>query len=88
MNCNLEVDLTCSSKARDKYYTQKRIPAAEQSQFTLLNKYSKSIKSMDSIYPIIVALPNKALPESYKKIKNHIASQIIMHLTQTGKSIQ
>ena len=76
MNYNLDADLTCSKQARVLYYNQKHVPINDQSQKTLLTKYKNSIKKGSTIVPIVKMLPSNSLPESYCKIKNHLADQI------------
>lgn len=72
MNYCLEMDLTCSKKAREQYYNLLHIPAGNQSQKTLLINNKKSIKDIEKITTVLKNIPNNALPESFKKIKNHL----------------
>lgn len=72
MNYCLEMDLTCSRKAREQYYNLLHIPAGNQSQKTLLINNKKSIKDIEKITAVLKNIPNNALPESFKKIKNHL----------------
>ena len=72
MNYCLEMDLTCSKKAREQYYNLLHIPAGKQAQKTLLIENKKSIKDIEKITTVLNNIPNNALPESFKKIKNHL----------------
>lgn len=67
MNYCLEMDLTCSKKAREQYYNLLHIPAGKQAQKTLLIENKKSIKDIEKITTVLNNIPNNALPESFKK---------------------
>ena len=76
MNYCLEMDLTCSNAAREKYYNLLRIEGQNKSQQYLLTKNHNAIKKIENIDKIINSIPSKSLPESYNKIKNHIVCMI------------
>ena len=76
MNYCLEMDLTCSSLARQKYYHQLHITPDNQTQKFLLENNFKAIKKIERILPITTELPKQHLPESYKKIKKSIIARL------------
>ena len=76
MNYCLEMDLSCSEKAREMYYDMGNIMPANRNQKFLLEKHGSSIKKIDKILKILEALPKKSYPESYIKIKNAIIEDI------------
>lgn len=76
MNYCLEMDLTCSSKARDEYYRLLNTLPINKNQKFLLEKNSKAIKKIDKILNIIDVIPQKSYPESYLKIRNTIVEDI------------
>ena len=76
MNYCLEMDLTCSNAAREKYYNLLRIEGQNKSQQYLLTKNHNAIKKIENIDKIINSIPSKSLPESYNKIKNHFVCMI------------
>lgn len=53
MNYCLEMDLTCSSKARDEYYRMLNTMPANKNQKFLLERNSKTIKKIDKILFIL-----------------------------------
>ncbi len=76
MNYCLEMDLSCSEKAREMYYDMGNIMPANRNQKFLLEKHGSSIKKIDKILKILEAFPKKSYPESYIKIKNAIIEDI------------
>lgn len=76
MNYCLEMDLTCSSKARDMYYSMLNIMPENQTQKQLLTSNYKAIKRAERILKIVEELPKRNMPESYSKIKSAILSDI------------
>lgn len=76
MNYCLEMDLTCSNQARNKYYQLLHIAPANQTQHTILVSNKNAIKKIENIDFIIRNIPTSSLPESYLKIKNYIVDQI------------
>lgn len=80
MNYCLEMDLTCSSRAREILYDKLEIPKDKRSQSGLLINYKKSIKRIENILFVIKAIPIKNLPESYNKIKNFLLEQMNNYL--------
>lgn len=76
MNYCLEMDLTCSAKARNEYYSMLNVLPVNQTQKFLLEKNDKSIKKIDKIINILDNIPHKSYPESYLKIRNTIVSDI------------
>ena len=76
MNYCLEMDLSCSNQARNAYYNILHIAPAHRSQKNLLTSNNKAIKSIENIDQVLSSIPKKYLPESYKKIKNHIVDMV------------
>lgn len=76
MNYCLEMDLTCSAKARDRYYIYLNITTNKRDQKSLLVDYSKSIKKIDKILDILNVINERSYPESYLKIRNTIIEDI------------
>jgi predicted ATP-dependent endonuclease of OLD family len=76
MNYCLEMDLTCSSKARDEYYKLLNTLPVNKNQKFLLEKNAKAIKKIDKILSIIDTIPQKSYPESYLKIRNTLIDDI------------
>ncbi len=76
MNYCLEMDLTCSSKARDEYFRLLNTLPMNKNQKFLLENNSKSIKKIDKILSIIDTIPQRSYPESYLKIRNTIIDDI------------
>ena len=70
------MDLTCSSKARDMYYSMLNIMPENQTQKQLLTSNYKAIKRAERILKIVEELPKRNMPESYSKIKSAILSDI------------
>lgn len=77
MNYCLEMDLTCSKKAREKYYQMLHITPNNQNQKYLLTENKKSIKDIEKIMGILSVLPKTSYPESFLKIKNALIKDII-----------
>lgn len=75
MNYCLEMDLSCSSAAREEYYNSLNILQGNRNQKYLLENNYKSIKKIDKILKIVDTIPHKSLPESYLKIQNAIIEQ-------------
>lgn len=73
----LEMDLTCSSNARNEYYKLLNVMQDNQNQKFLLEKNKKSIKDIKKIMKVMDAIPLTSYPESYKKIKNYLIQIII-----------
>ena len=80
MNYCLEMDLTCSSKARDEYYRMLNTMPADKNQKFLLKKNSKTIKKIDKILSILDNIPKKSYPESYIKIRNTLVEDINQYI--------
>lgn len=74
MNYCLEMDLTCSSKAREHYYYLLRI--VDKKQKSLLVNNAKAIKKVENINSVIENINIIHYPESYKKIKNYLIEDI------------
>ncbi|NFO03763.1 DUF2813 domain-containing protein [Clostridium botulinum] len=80
MNYCLEMDLTCSKKARNEYYMLLNILPENKTQKFLLEKNLKSIKKIDKILKILEDIPKSAYPESYSKIRKTIVEDINLHI--------
>ena len=80
MNYCLEMDLTCSSAAREKYYDSLNILQRNRNQKYLLENNHKSIKKIEKILKIVDTIPHRNLPESYLKIQNEIVEQANLHI--------
>ena len=76
MNYCLEMDLTCSDRAREQYYILLNTMPAKKNQKYLLVENRKTIKGIEKILKIIDTIPKTSYPESYQKIKNHIVEMI------------
>ncbi|SEF19533.1 Predicted ATP-dependent endonuclease of the OLD family, contains P-loop ATPase and TOPRIM domains [Streptococcus gallolyticus] len=63
----LEMDLLCSSKAREEYYKILEVPKANQNTNYLLTNMKKRIKKIEVFMKVLNSLSSKDLPESYKK---------------------
>ncbi|HEL0553849.1 TPA: hypothetical protein TUU02_001829 [Streptococcus equi subsp. zooepidemicus] len=72
----LEIDLVCSSKARDIYYEILKIPNDKREQKILLTENNKAIKKRENILQVISELRPINYPESFNKIKNAIIKDI------------
>ena len=82
MNYCLEMDLTCSKVAREKYYYLCRVPSDKKNQKYLLVNNKKSIKDISKIMEVLDCLNYQQYPESYKKIKNHLTKEIKYYITE------
>lgn len=80
MNYCLEMDLTCSEKARNEYYILLNILPQNKTQKFLLENNHKSIKKIDKILKILDGIPKRAYPESYSKIRKTIVEDINLHI--------
>lgn len=80
MNFCLEMDLTCSSQARELLYDKLNILAIRRSQLELLTKNKNSIKKIENISFVLKNIPTSKLPESYNKIKNFLLEQADRYL--------
>ena len=76
MNYCLEMDLTCSEKAREIYYRLGNIMPTNKTQKFLLENNGDAIKKIEKILKILEEIPKKSYPESYVKIKNAIIEDI------------
>lgn len=76
MNYCLEMDLSCSARAREEYYDILNIMPDNKSQKVLLTTYKKTIKDIEKILKILEVIPKKSYPESYLKIRNSIVEDI------------
>ena len=76
MNYCLEMDLSCSSKAREEYYKILKLTPDNQNQKYLLEKNYNSIKKIKNIMEILNNIPYVSYPESYKKIRNYLTEEI------------
>lgn len=72
----LEMDLTCSEKARNKYYELLNVMPANKNQKFLLVENTSAIKKIDKILKILEVIPQTSYPESYLKIRNTIVENI------------
>lgn len=72
----LEIDLVCSSKARDMYYEILKLPNDKREQKILLTKNYRAIKKRENILQVISKLQPINYPESFNKIKNAIIKDI------------
>lgn len=72
----LEIDLVCSSKARDVYYEILKLPEDKQKQKILLTENHKAIKKRENVLQVISKLQPINYPESFNKIKNAIIKDI------------
>ena len=68
----LEIDLVCSSKARDVYYEILKLPNDKRKQKILLTENHKAIKKRENVLEVINRLKPINYPESFNKIKNAI----------------
>lgn len=76
MNYCLEMDLTCSSNAREEYYRLLNVRSDDKNQKFLLVNNKKSIKDIKKIMEIMRKIPLTSYPESYKKIKKYLIQEI------------
>ncbi len=72
----LEIDLVCSSKARDVYYEILKLSNDKQKQKILLTENHKAIKKRENVLQVINRLKPINYPESFNKIKNAIIKDI------------
>lgn len=72
----LEMDLTCSKKARDEYYRILNIPIDERNQKSLLISSKKNIKNPENIFKVLENISIVEYPISYKKIKNALIADV------------
>lgn len=80
MNYCLEMDLTCSAKARDEYFKLLNTMPENKNQKHLLEKNNKTIKRIDKILYILDRIQKKHYPESYSKIRVAIVEDINRYL--------
>ena len=64
MNYCLEMDLTCSTKARNQFYRILNMMPSEQNQYILLTQKRSSIKKIENILEVLAAIPVTSYPES------------------------
>ena len=76
MNYCLEMDLTCSSKAREEYYRLLNVMPDNKNQKFLLERNKKAIKDIKKIMEVMDGIPLMSYPESYKKIRNYLIQKI------------
>lgn len=76
MNYCLEMDLTCSTKARNQFYRILNMMPSEQNQYILLTQKRSSIKKIENILEVLAAIPVTSYPESYLKIKKTLIAKI------------
>ena len=76
MKYNLETDLIASKTAAKIYYSIIDIPESDQSQPYLLTQRHKQIKKIENIMAVLNNLPNKNLPNSFKRIKKVLGERI------------
>ena len=76
MNYCLEMDLTCSTKARDVYYNMLNVMPINKNQKDLLGKYKNTIKDIEKMLKILDEIPKQSYPESFLKIRNSIVEDI------------
>lgn len=72
-----EMDLTCSSAAREEYYRLCKVQNENRNQKELLIEYKKTIKDITKILSVLKSIPKSAYPESYSKIKNSLVEMIV-----------
>ena len=72
----LEIDLICSSKAREIYYNILNLPKEKQDAKVLLLDNTNAIKKREYILKVISELTPCNYPESFNKIKNAIIKDI------------
>ena len=72
----LEIDLACSSKARDIYYEILKLPNDKRERKILLTENHKAIKKRENVLEVINRLKPINYPESFNKIKNAIIKDI------------
>lgn len=76
MNYCLEMDLTCSSRARQEFYALLNVLPEDQTQKHLLEDSPKGLKKIERILKVLDNIPKSSYPESYTKIKNSILTSI------------
>ena len=76
MNYCLEMDLTCSSKAREEYYRLLNVMPDNKNQKFLLERNKKAIKEIKKIMEVMEAITLASYPESYKKIRKYLIHKI------------
>lgn len=73
MRYSLEIDLVSSDKGAELYYDKLEVPAAKRNKHELLVNRKRQIKKIENILHVVNSLPNKNLPNSYKRIKKVLA---------------
>lgn len=76
MNYCLEMDLCCSSLAREHYYRLLNVMPAEQTLKSLLTTKFKGIKDAKRILEIVDSLPPSSYPSSFSMIKNELINEL------------
>lgn len=76
MKWGLEVDLIGSSRGRELFYTECKIPQNKRNAYELLVNNKKSIKGIDKIAPVIRALPKNNYPRSFSKIRELLTKKL------------
>lgn len=71
-NYNLEMDLTCSFAAKEKFFEILNIPLLKRTTNNLLTNYSNAIKKPDVLLKVVNTITHQNLPHSYKRIKKLI----------------
>lgn len=79
MNYCLEMDLSCSEKAREIYYSRLNMMPNEKTQKDLLINKKNAIKKVDTILRILEEIPKSSYPRSFLRIKNTIVSNVLMY---------
>ncbi|MDY6864781.1 MAG: AAA family ATPase [Halobacteriota archaeon] len=69
---SLEVDLVNSGRAQKELYNVLKIPLEKQNTRELLVERKEMIKKPDILLQVLEELPNRNLPNSYKRIKNSV----------------
>ena len=72
----LEIDLVCSSKAKELYYNILKLKDDQRQTKTLLVDNYKALKKRENILKVIDELEPRLYPESFKKIRNAIIEDI------------
>lgn len=77
----LEMDLSCSEKARDIFYDKLNLLKEEnRTQRYILVKCKKAIKKIGAIMDVLDAIPKTSYPESFSKIRTAIKEDVIRYL--------
>jgi hypothetical protein len=72
----MEVDLVASNTALDLLFDELNVPVADRTTIELLKNRDKSLKKLETVLSVLIALPKKNYPHSYARIRKSLPKAI------------